>query len=744
MLDPTHPVWRHPIEFDEAPVSSDQGLPIGNGLVGASIWGKGVCVYLSLDRSDLWDLRPIPEYQGQDYRWDYVAAAHHAGEHDKLKTLLEAPYDRAGPTRLSAGRLELTFESPPVRWRLERATGLARIDFANGTVLQALIPANGSLGRLKVTGQAPVARLITPPFGGPPEGLPPPSGFNLSQHNAWDLGYPPPQTVSEDRLEGFLQQGFGDFAFTAVLATESTGETWNGVWCIDAGTSSDVDFLRNKIATARSALAHDYDNDAFALADWWADYWSRGRVCLPEAPVERTYYAGMSQFGAAARRDRPPVSLQGVWTSDSGRLPPWKGDYHHDLNTQMTYWPAYAGDQLEGGLGFLDWLWETREACQAWTLRFFGVDGLNVPMTADIANRQIGGWRQYTHSVSTSAWLAHHFCQHWRYSQDRQFLADRAYPYLNAVCRFVEAISEKRDAKGFRSVALSSSPEVGDNQPQAWFSSWTNYDLTLFRWVLGATAEMAQDLSLPAEADHWRRVLSELPEASLSDSRALLVAPGLAYPGHHRHFSHAVGVHPLGLYGGLEGSAEDQTIALGTFQDINSASGDFWMGYSHAWAAAIAARVGNGEAARRRLLDYAEAFVFPNGFHANGDWQGLGRGKAPFGAFSIEGAMGASDAIQTMLLQSTSGRIRLFPALPDAWSDASFDGLRADGAVLVSAAIEAGRLTRVTLAPQASGRIRFAFGTREPALELELVKGTIVDLSASELARLEAAPPRPN
>jgi hypothetical protein len=62
----------------------------------------------------------------------------------------------------------------------------------------------------------------------------------------------------------------------------------------------------------------------------------------------------------------------------------------------------------------------------------------------------------------------------------------------------------------------------------------------------------------------------------------------------------------------------------------------------------------------------------------------------------------------------------------------------------VSAAIEAGRLTRVTLAPQASGRISFAFGTRETALELELVKGTIVDLSATELARLEAAPPRPN
>ncbi len=744
MLDPAHPVWRHPIVFDTAPVSSDHGLPIGNGLIGASLWGRNPCVCLSLDRADLWDMRPIPEYESPDYRWDHVAAAHHAGEHDHLKTLLEAPYDRAGPTRLSAGRLELTFAAPAMQWRLERATGLARIDFADGTVLEALISANGSLGRLKVIGQAPIARLITPPFGGPPEGLPPQSGFNLSQHNAWDLGYPSPQVLTENGLEGFLQQGYGNFAFSVVLAQETRGRIWNGAWCIEAGASTGSDLLQATAEAARSALARDFDTDALALAEWWADYWSRGRVCLPEASVEQTYYAGMSQFGAAARRGRPPVALQGVWTSDAGRLPPWKGDYHHDLNTQMTYWPAYAGDQLEGGLGFLDWLWETRGGCEAWTQRFFGVEGLNVPMTADISNRQIGGWRQYTHSVSTSAWLAHHFHLHWRYSQDRAFLADRAYPYLGAVCRFVEGITETRDAQGFRSVALSSSPEVGDNQPEAWFSTWSNYDLTLFRWVLGAAADMAKALSRTEEADHWRHILGELPSVSLTDTHALLVAEGLAYPGHHRHFSHAVGVHPLGLFNGLDGTAEDQQIALGTFADINTASGDFWMGYSHAWAAAMAARVGDGNTARRRLLDYAAAFVFPNGFHANGDWRGLGYGKAPFGAFSIEGAIGASDAIQTMLLQSAPGRLRLFPALPGAWTDLSFDGLRADGAVLTSAAIEAGKLTRVTLNPQASGRVRLAFQDRVPALELELVGGTAIELTVQELSQLETAPHRPN
>ena len=138
--------------------------------------------------------------------------------------------------------------------------------------------------------------------------------------------------------------------------------------------------------------------------------------------------------------------------------------------------------------------------------------------------------------------------------------------------------------------------------------------------------------------------------------------------------------------------------------------------------------------------DYGAAFVFPNGFHANGDWGRKGYGKAPFGAFTLEGAMGAADAVQTLLLQSAPGRLRLFPALPQAWTDASFAGLRADGAILVSAAVENGRLARVRLSPQAPARIRLSVKDRAPALELDLTAGTAVELDARALSALEAAP----
>ena len=77
-------------------------------------------------------------------------------------------------------------------------------------------------------------------------------------------------------------------------------------------------------------------------------------------------------------------------------------------------------------------------------------------MTADLNGNQIGGWHQYTHSATTAAWLAHHFYLHWRYSMDREFLRDRAYPYLREAAIFLEAVTEM-DGEGKRTLPLSSS-----------------------------------------------------------------------------------------------------------------------------------------------------------------------------------------------------------------------------------------------------------------------------------------------
>jgi alpha-L-fucosidase 2 len=411
----------------------------------------------------------------------------------------------------------------------------------------------------------------------------------------------------------------------------------------------------------------------------------------------------MYKFGAATRVDTPPITLQGPWTADTGKIPPWRGDYHHDLNTELSYWPSYAGNHLDSGQGFVDWLWDTKSTSKSWTERFFELPGLNVPMTADINNEQIGGWHQYTHSATTAAWLAHHFWLQWRYSMDREFLADRAYPFLTEVSVFMEAVTEL-DENGERTLPLSSSPEVNDNRLDAWFPTITNYDLALISWLWEHTAILAEEMDEPRAAEHWRSLAQELPEQAVDpESEGLLVAKDYPLTFSHRHFSHLMAIHPLGLIDGSDGPSARRVIR-GSLADLEKLGTDWWTGYSFSWVASFYARALDGENAAEYLRKFATSFRLRNSFHVNGDQSGKGYSKFTYRPFTLEGNFAAASSLMEMLIQSHTGVVRLFPAIPKDWDDCSFKTLRTEGAFLVSAERAGGKTTRVEIVSEKGGR----------------------------------------
>jgi alpha-L-fucosidase 2 len=331
--------------------------------------------------------------------------------------------------------------------------------------------------------------------------------------------------------------------------------------------------------------------------------------------------------------------------------------------------------------------------------------GMNVPMTSDSENQQIGGWRQYTHSFTTAAWLAQHFYLHWKFSGDAEFLKDRAWPYLREASVFLEAASGERDANGRRTLPLSSSPEIHDNRPAAWFAEITNYDLALARWLMGAAAEMAEALQMPGEAARWKRVQAEFPDLALREDGALLVAPGEPLRESHRHFSHLMALHPLGFVDVGDGP-EERRIVEASLRDLERLGTDGWCGYSYAWLGNLWARAQNGAKAERALEVFATAFTLPNSFHCNGDQSGKGYSKMTYRPFTLEGNFAAGAGIQEMLLQSHRGRIEVFPAIPAAWREASFTTLRAEGAFLVSAERREGTVREVRIVAEKGGECR--------------------------------------
>ncbi len=715
---------EHGLHYREPAATWDEALPLGNGIMGALVWGDGRPLKVSLDRTDLWDLRPVPEFHLPEYNYQTMQEWHRQGRHHELIRMYEAPYSRPeSPTKIPAGRIELVLADRPAfaeaRLTLDDARADVRLD--DGRQIEVFLHANEAVGLIRARpGQRIEPRLVAPPFGGTGE----PGEGSLAK-----LGYPPPVETAGPGWQAFTQQGAEGFNFAVYLAWRQSEDEWLAAWSVGSSFegAAPLDIARARV---ERALQSGFEGLFATHRTWWDAYWRRSAVRVPNAVIERQWYLDQYKFGAASRRGAPPITLQGPWTADDGGIPPWKGDYHHDLNTQLSYWPCYSGNRLEEGLSFLDWLWDTRGNCVAWTQRFFGLPGLNVPMTGDLNNNQMGGWRQYTHSITTAAWLAHHFDLHWRYSADRTFLRERAYPYLRDAAEFIEAASEQRGPDGKRTLPLSASPEIHDNRPEAWFPTITNYDLALMRWLMQTAAGLADELALPDDARRWREVLAELPALALGEDGRLLVAPGHPLTASHRHFSHLMAIHPLGLINWEDGESARQTIRS-ALTEMDGLGTDYWCGYSYAWLANLAARARDGERAAKALEVFATAFTLRNSFHCNGDQSGKGYSRLTYRPFTLEGNFAAAAGLQEMLLQSHGGVIRVFPAIPEHWQEVSFDTLRAEGAFLVSARRTAGRVEWVEIQAEQAGPCQLVSPFTGHTLSLTLQAGERRRLTAS-------------
>ncbi len=708
----------HGLHFTTPVTVWDEALPLGNGIMGALVWGDGKPVRISLDRSDLWDLRLVPEFSTPEYKFRIMREWHLQGRTEDLVRLYEQPYNRPAPTRIPAGRIELSFDTDPVfvDSGLSLADATASMRF-KGARLRAMVHAVEPVGMLAVRAPAPVSiALLAPAFAGK---IDEPARGGIGAGDLAQLGYPAPQKSAGPGWQAFLQQGAEGFRFAVYVCWKSGGGSWTAAWSV-ASSFEGPDPLALARKRSEAALAKGYDGMAESHREWWRSYWQKSSVSLPNPVLERQWYLETYKFGSAARRGAPPISLQAIWTADDGKLPPWKGDYHHDLNTQLSYWPCYAANHLEEGLGYLDYLWNTRDAGFAWTERFFEMPGLNVPMTADLNGNQIGGWRQYTHSATTGAWLAQHFYLHWKYSGDREFLAQRAYPYIRDVAVFLEAFTSQRGSDGLRTFPLSSSPEINDNRPDAWFSTPTNYDLALSIWLFAAAAKLASELGLPEDAARWGKVVRELPEYSLGDDGRLLVAKNYPLPASHRHFSHLMAIHPLGLIDPSDGAPAVKTIQA-SLDELDRLGSSWWTGYSFAWLGNLAARAHDGQKAQQALELFSTAFTLRNSFHCNGDQSGKGYSKFTYRPFTLEGNFAAAEGIQEMLLQSHRGRVMIFPAIPSSWKDVSFATLRAEGAFLVSARRTAGKTVLVEVLSEKGGvcRLISPFSGREISVSLK-------------------------
>jgi len=733
-----------------APVKSwDEAIPLGNGLMGGLLWGENNSIRLSLDRGDLWDERSTSEAEWwKKNTYQKGVDLINQKKFDLVNDWWNKPYNGVTPTKLPAGRIEIQLPVSEIvkdfELNLSSAEGMAH--FNSKGIIKVFYSATEPVALLSVKGITPDTITLLSTMGVFRK-----NNLVKSEQSSGGtmekLGYPPAVKGKLNKAQWYIQEAADGLKYCVyVQSREVKNETLMAITITTTNDSKDLLSLARK--RCEIALNEGYTAILEKHKQWWEKFWRQSSVSIPDDAVQKQYNLVQYFYGAASRSDAPPMPLQGVWTADNGSLPPWKGDYHNDLNTQMTYMAYQESGRFEEGTSYLNYLWDRRKVFQDFARDFYGTSGLACPGVMSYSGQPLGGWGQYSLSPTMSAWSAHLFYLHWLYTADEIFLNEKAYPWCSGVGECMLSLL-KPDEKGILRLPLSSSPEIFDDSPKAWLQPNSNYDLMCLKMLFLSLTEMSAAVGKPSESKKWSDAAKALGDFHTKSDGTLLIDAVKELPSSHRHLSHIIGLYPFNLIT-KDGGDKEQQIIKASLKNWDSKGTSEWCGYTFSWMSCMQARVGNAEEAVRNLDIFVKAFVLRNGFHVNGDQTESGYSNYTSKPFTLEGNFLASQAVQEMLLQSWSstpgkintGIIRLFPATPKKWSDASFTDLRAEGGYKVSASRKNNRIVWFRITSNKAGivRIKDDFQGHKPKWSNKNVQknGDVYEVELSKGQKIEA------
>ena len=422
-----------------------------------------------------------------------------------------------------------------------------------------------------------------------------------------------------------------------------------------------------------------------------------------------TYFQyGRYLLMSSSRPGSLPANLQGLWAE--GLKPPWHCDYHANINVQMNYWPAEVCNLAECHLPMIDLTRSLVEPGRKTAKAYYNARGWVFHTITNVWGWTSPGWSAgWGFFPAGGAWMCQHLWEHYAFSGDKEYLK-QVYPVLRESCVFfLDYLVE--DDKGRLVTAPSTSPEntfIAPDGRRGSVCAGAAMDRQIVWDLFTNTIEAGQALGI--DEDFRKRLI---------DARGRILPPQIgkhgqlmewgedfdeAEPG-HRHVSHLFALCP-GRQITLHGTPELAEACRVTLQR-RLARGGGHTGWSRAWIINFFARLGDGPTAHENVVALLQKSTLPNLFDTHPPFQ-------------IDGNFGGTAGIAEMLLQSHAGEIAILPAWPkDAWPSGHVKGLCARGGLEVDVAWKGGRAASATLKATLDSRhkIRAPKGHRIAAIQ---------------------------
>jgi alpha-L-fucosidase 2 len=472
----------------------------------------------------------------------------------------------------------------------------------------------------------------------------------------------------------------------------------------------------------RSTLAMPSPSEATALPT--DERLARFKTGEPDPALAALYYEyGKYLLIGSSRPGTMPANLQGIWNWQF--RPAWNADFHSNINLQMNYWPAHLTGLSDCELPLIDLIESLMPPGARTAKATYGASGWTVHHLTDAwgftapADGVWGVWPM------GGPWLAAHPWQHFLFTRDMSFLRERAWPIMRGSAEFILDFLVEAPAgspvAGKLVTNPSHSPENAFILPDGTRSVFTygaTMDLQIIRELLenciAAEKILNTDAAFRARCEEALARLA--PVRIASDGRIMewIDEYKEAEP-QHRHVSHLYGLHPANQ---ITTATPDFFAAARKSLDVR---GDGATGWSLAWKINFWARLHDGDRAHKLLSNLLRDKTLPNLFDSHPPFQ-------------IDGNFGATAAIAEMLVQShvpddKGGHfIDLLPALPAAWPDGTASGLRARGALTVDLHWKNGKLDAARITAKHHGQHTIRHGEKSITLTLQ----------AGEAKRLDA------